>query len=38
MVAFLVQDDDGKQSMTILVDSPARVTGEGGVIVIGPGK
>ena len=34
IVAFLVQGDDGKQSMTILVDSPARVTGEGGVIII----
>jgi len=34
LVAILVQADDGKKSMTILVDSPARVTGEG-VIVIG---
>jgi hypothetical protein len=41
LVAILVLGDDGKQSMTILVDSPARVTGnngEGGVIVIGSGK
>ena len=35
MVAFLMQDSDGKQSMTILVDSPARMTGgEGGIIII----
>ena len=27
LVAFLVQEKDGKQSMTILVDSPARMTG-----------
>jgi hypothetical protein len=33
IVAFLVQGDDGKQSMTILVDSPARVTGEGVIII-----
>jgi len=32
-----VQGDDGKQFMTILVDSPARVTGDG-VVVIGPGQ
>ena len=37
LVAILVQGDDGKQSMTILVDSPARVTGDDGVIVIGTG-
>jgi len=36
LVAILVQGDDGKQFMTILVDSPARVTGDG-VVVIGPG-
>jgi hypothetical protein len=34
LVAFLVQGEDGKKSMTILVDSPARVTGEGGVIIV----
>lgn len=35
LVAFLVQENDGKQSMTILVDSPARMTDENsGVIVI----
>lgn len=34
LVAFLVQGEDGKQSMTILVDSPARVTGDDGVIII----
>jgi hypothetical protein len=34
MVAFLVKEADGKQSMTILVDSPARVTGEDGIVVI----
>jgi len=37
LVAILVQGDDGKQFMTILVDSPARVTGDG-VVVIGPGQ
>ncbi len=35
MVAFLVQRENGKQAMSILVDSPARVTGDGNVIVIG---
>jgi len=36
LVAFLVQGDDGKKSMTILVDSPARMTDEeNGTIVIG---
>ena len=35
MIAFLVQGSDGKQSMTILVDSPARVTDDGTVVVIG---
>lgn len=36
LVAFLVQGSDGAQSMTILVDSPARLTDpdQGGVIVI----
>jgi len=34
LVAFLVQEENGKQSMTILVDSPARVTGDDGVVVI----
>lgn len=37
LVAILVQEDDGMQSMTILVDSPARVTTDG-VIVIKPGS
>ena len=34
MIAFLVQGDGGKQSMTVVVDSPARVTGEG-IIIFG---
>jgi hypothetical protein len=35
MVAFLVLGSDGKQSMAILVDSPARMTEEdGGVIIV----
>jgi hypothetical protein len=35
LVAFLVQGSDGKQSMTILVDSPARMTDdEHGTIVV----
>jgi hypothetical protein len=33
MIAFLVQGSDGKKYMSILVDSPARVTGDGQVIV-----
>ena len=35
MVAFLVQLENGKPAMSILVDSPARVTADGNVIVIG---
>lgn len=35
LVAFLVKDEDGGQSMTILVDSPARMTTEDhGTVVI----
>jgi hypothetical protein len=34
LVAFLVQDENGKQSMSILVDSPARVTEDGQIIII----
>jgi hypothetical protein len=34
MIAFLVPLESGKQSMTILVDSPARMT-DGGTVVIG---
>ena len=37
MIAFLVQGENGKESMTIHVDSPARVT-EDGTIVIGGGR
>jgi len=33
MVAFLLQSTDGKQSMTILVDSPARLTDDGSVVI-----
>jgi len=33
MIAFLIQDADGKHAMSILVDSPARVTGNGTIIV-----
>jgi hypothetical protein len=33
MIAFLVQGENGHQYMSILVDSPARVTDEGVVIV-----
>jgi hypothetical protein len=36
MIAFLVQSSDGKKYMSILVDSPSRVTGEGTVIVKTP--
>ena len=36
MIAFLVQSTDGKKYMSILVDSPSRVTGEGTVIVKTP--
>jgi hypothetical protein len=35
MVAFLVQLENGKPAMSILVDSPARVTTDPSVIVIG---
>jgi hypothetical protein len=35
MIAFLVQLEDGKQAMTILVDSPARVTDDGTVVILG---
>jgi hypothetical protein len=34
LVAFLLRGEDGKQSMTILVDSPARVTEDGNIIII----
>jgi hypothetical protein len=37
MIAFLVQEANGDRGMMILVDSPARVTSEGSVI-IGPHK
>lgn len=37
MIAFLVQEANGERGMTILVDSPARVTSEG-VVIIGPHK
>ena len=33
MIAFLVTEANGKKAMAILVDSPARVT-EGGVVII----
>jgi hypothetical protein len=33
MIAFLVKDTDGKLAMSILVDSPARVTSEGSVVI-----
>lgn len=33
MIAFLVTDESGKKAMAILIDSPARVT-EGGIVVI----
>jgi hypothetical protein len=33
MIAFLVNDADGKKAMAILVDSPARVT-EGGIVIV----
>ncbi len=33
MIAFLVQGSDGTKMMSILVDSPARVTDGGGVII-----
>jgi hypothetical protein len=33
MIAFLVNGEDGHKYMSILIDSPARVTDEGGVIV-----
>lgn len=35
MVAFLVEGKDGKKYMSILVDSPSRVTDEGTIIVGG---
>ena len=33
MIAFLVQGTDGHKYMSILVDSPARVTGDGTIVV-----
>ena len=33
MIAFLVEGADGKKYMSILVDSPSRVTGEGTIII-----
>lgn len=33
MIAFLVKDADGKAAVSILVDSPARVTDEGSVVL-----
>lgn len=33
MIAFLVQGDNGKHVMSILIDSPARVTENGGVVI-----
>lgn len=33
MIAFLVKDTDGKLAMSILVDSPARVTDQGSVVI-----
>ena len=33
MIAFLVPEANGKHSMSILVDSPARVTGDGNVVI-----
>jgi hypothetical protein len=33
MIAFLVQDANGKHAMSILVDSPARVTSDGSVVI-----
>lgn len=33
MIAFLVQDTDGKPAMSVLVDSPARVTDDGSVVL-----
>lgn len=37
MIAFLVKDDGNRPIMSILVDSPARVT-DSGTIIIGPGR
>ena len=33
LVAFLLQDADGNKYMSILVDSPSRVTDEGVIII-----
>jgi hypothetical protein len=33
MIAFLIPDANGKHAMSILVDSPARVTGNGTIVV-----
>ncbi len=33
MIAFLVVGDDGKKMMSILVDSPARVTDNGSIVI-----
>ena len=33
MIAFLVQDETGKKAMSILVDSPARVTTDGIIVI-----
>src|SRR6185503_10533210 len=33
MIAFIVQDTDGKLAMSVLVDSPARVTDDGSYIL-----
>ncbi len=35
MIAFLVQGENGKRTMSILVDSPARVTDDGSVVIVG---
>ena len=37
MIAFLVRDEKDRAIMSILVDSPARVT-DSGTIIIGPGR
>jgi len=36
MIAFLVIGTDGKHYMSILVDSPARVTTDGNVVIKAP--
>jgi hypothetical protein len=33
MIAFLVRSDEGKPMMSILVDSPARVTDDGSIVI-----